>query len=254
MLAKEYEVMAELESLHWWYRSLRRRLLLMLAQEASLQRRSLNVFDAGCGTGGLLAVLRQRPDVRRAEGCDLHPQALSHARSKGLTVMQRSVNNLHGITGGWDIVFCIDVLYHQDVCPSEAISGMAALLAPGGLLLLNVAAMPCLRREHDRNVMGARRFLPGELQHLVQASGLHVIDISYWNSWLTPLLWLRIRWDQISRTQRHSGLQLPAPWLNRSLELLLDLERRVAPRFALPWGSSLLLSARKPHASEGRPS
>jgi hypothetical protein len=147
---------------------------------------------------------------------------------------------------GWDVLFSIDVLYHQEVSPHTALVEMTSLLAPGGLLLLNVAAMPCLSRDHDRSVMGSRRFLPGELQRLMQSAGLQIIEISYWNSWLTPLLWLQIQWHKLVRVHRKSGLQLPPAWLNYSLEILLDLERRLAPRLALPWGSSLLLSARKP--------
>lgn len=246
MQSEEYQIMADLESRHWWYRSLHKRLLLHLDHEVALQGRSLKVFDAGCGTGGLLAALNQRPDILVAEGCDLHPLALLHATSKGLTVRQCSVNDLKQIPGGWDVLFSIDVLYHREVSPNTALAEMAALIAPGGLLLLNVAAMPGLSRDHDQNVMGSRRFLPGELQRLVQAAGLQVLEINYWNSWLTPLLWLRIHWDRLLHIRRNASLQLPHKWLNRSLEILLDLERRLAPRFALPWGSSLLLSARKP--------
>ena len=246
MQAEEYKIMAELEAVHWWYRSLRKRLLSHLDQEVALQHRPLKVFDAGCGTGGLLAMLQQRPDILLAEGCDIHPLALRHSRSKGLVVRPSSVNDLQAMARGWDVLFSIDVLYHQEVSPHTALVEMTSLLAPGGLLLLNVAAMPCLSRDHDRSVMGSRRFLPGELQRLMQSAGLQIIEISYWNSWLTPLLWLQIQWHKLVRVHRKSGLQLTPAWLNYSLEILLDLERRLAPRLALPWGSSLLLSARKP--------
>lgn len=251
MQAEEYDIMAELETVHWWYRSLHKRLISHLDQEATLQGRPLKVFDAGCGTGGLLASLQQRPDILIAEGCDINPRALCHARSRGLVVRPGSVNDLQGMTRGWDVLFSIDVLYHQEVSPSTALAAMTSLIAPGGLFLLNVAAMPCLKRDHDRNVMGARRFLPGELRRLVQASGLQVIELSYWNSWLTPLLWLQIRWQKLVRDRTKSGLQLPPTWLNRSLEILLDLEKVQSHRLALPWGSSLFLSARKPRFEQG---
>ena len=57
MQPREYEVMAALEQGHWWYRALRRRLLERLEREAHRRGRPLQVFDAGCGTGGLLHVL-----------------------------------------------------------------------------------------------------------------------------------------------------------------------------------------------------
>jgi len=41
-------------------------------------------------------------------------------------------------------------------------------------------------------------------------------------------------------------VQLPPPWLNRSLVMLLRLEERCTGILPLPWGSSLMLSARRP--------
>lgn len=259
MQPQEYHTLAALEERHWWYRALRRRLLSRLQREARRQGRPLRVFDAGCGTGGLLRLLRRRPEVSRAEGCDIHPLALAYARSRELTVRHRSVNELAGLPGGWDLVCSVDVLYHQEVSPRRALEGMAGLLVPGGALLLNVAAMPGLARGHDIRVMGARRFRAAGLRQLVEASGLEVEEIRYWNSWLTPLLWLRIRLEALGAERPgaapaeagpaqdgDSELQLPPAWLNHTLAALLELERQLSPALPLPWGSSLMLMARKP--------
>jgi SAM-dependent methyltransferase len=256
MQPQEYHTLAALEERHWWYRALHRRLLERLAREARHRGRPLRVFDAGCGTGGLLRLLTQLADVAEAEGCDLHPLALSYARSRGVKVRRCSVNELEALPVGWDLVCSVDVLYHREVTPSQALAGMAALLAPGGLLLLNVAAMPCLARRHDVLVMGARRFLPAGLRQQVEASGLAVEELRYWNVWLTPLLWLRVRLDSLlgpaisPQDPAASELTLPPPWLNRGLGVLLELERRLAPVLPQPWGSSLLLVARKPFAPD----
>jgi SAM-dependent methyltransferase len=252
MQPQEYHTLAAMEEQHWWYRALHRRLLARLAREARRRGRPLRVFDAGCGTGGLLQILSRRADVAEAEGCDLHPLALSYARSRGVKVRWCSVNELQALPSGWDLVCSVDVLYHREVTPSHALAGMAALLAPGGVLLLNVAAMPCLARRHDVLVMGGRRFLPAGLRRHVEASGLAVEELRYWNVWLTPLLWLRVRLDTLGgavsspQEPAASDLRLPPPWLNHGLGVLLELERRLAPVLPQPWGSSLLLVARKP--------
>lgn len=256
MQPQEYHTLAAVEEQHWWFRALRRRLLARLEREARRQGRPLRVFDAGCGTGGLLRLLTRRADVAEAEGCDFHPLALSYARSRGVKVRWCSVNELQTLPSGWDLVCSVDVLYHREVTPSHALAGMAALLAPGGVLLLNVAAMPCLARRHDVQVMGGRRFLPAGLRRQVEASGLAVEELHYWNIWLTPLLWLRIRMETL--LQPPAALQEPAatelrpppPWLNHGLGILLELERRFAPLLPQPWGSSLLLVARKPFAAD----
>jgi SAM-dependent methyltransferase len=257
MQEAEYHTMAALEQEHWWYRSLHHRVLERLEAEACRQHQPLEVFDAGCGTGGLLLALQQRAWIAAASGCDLHPLALAYARSRGLEVRACSVQALADWPRRFDVVLSMDVIYHREVQPAAAMAAMATLLRPGGLLLLNTAAMPCLEREHDRRVMGGRRFLPGPLRRLVEQAGLRVERLGYWNTWLTPLLWLQARVEGCrwlsakERTGAGSDVQLPAPWLNRSLEQLLCLEQRSAALLPLPWGSSLMLSARKPGQSAG---
>ena len=256
----EYHAMAALEQRHWWYRSLRRRVLARLEREAGQRRRGLEVFDAGCGTGGLLLALRDRSWIRAACGCDIHPLALAYATSRQLDVRHAAVEAAADQPQRFDAVLSMDVLYHRQVNPRAAMAAMAALLRPGGLLLLNAAAMPSLARRHDRRVMGSRRFRPPELRALAEQAGLRVEQLGYWNSWLTPLLWIQARLEALpgasgpsepasQETASRSDLQLPPPWLNRTLELLLLLEGRCSPLLPLPWGSSLLLCARKPPAS-----
>ena len=85
--------------------------------------------------------------------------------------------------------------------------------------------MPCLWRDHDRRVMGGRRLLPDPLSRLAADAGLKVEHLGYWNS-----------------------------WLNRALVMLLRLEERCAWILPLPWGISLILSARKPDIAGPRQS
>jgi len=254
MQEAEYHVLAEQEGRHWWYRSLRSRVRRGLRQEAQRQGHSLSVFDAGCGTGGLLLALAQEPAVARRSGCEPNPVALRYCRERHLPVSAASLNDLAGWSERFDVVLSMDVLYHRDVDPARAMATMAALLHPGGLLLLNVAAMPCLARRHDRRVQGARRFLSGELGQLASASGLEVENLAYWNSWLMPLLWLQARLEQgdhraaagAADLSAASAVQPPPAGLNRLLVGLLGLEERVSRLVPLPWGSSLLLQARRP--------
>ena len=259
MQEAEYHAMAALEERHWWYRSLRSRVLARLEREARRLGRPLDVFDAGCGTGGLLLVLKGQPWIAEASGCDSHPVALAYARSRGLTVTEASVNDLAIGPSRFDAVLSMDVIYHREVKPAAAMAAMASRLRPGGLLLLNTAAMPCLWRDHDRRVMGGRRLLPGPLARLAADGGLKVEHLGYWNSWLTPLLWLQVRLEALGPSEAASSAQgsdvkLPPPWLNRALVILLRLEERCAGIVPLPWGSSLMLGARRPEtAGHGQP-
>jgi SAM-dependent methyltransferase len=249
MQDQEYHVLAALEQRHWWYRSLRRRVVERLKREASRQGHALRVFDAGCGTGGMLTELQAQASIACTAGCDLHPLALTYARERGLQVAERSVNELPVGDALYDAVISLDVLYHRQVDPPRALAGMAAMLRPGGLLLINVAAMPCLERRHDRRVMGGRRYLADGLGRQVRAVGLQPESVSYWNSWLTPLLWLQTRLEALlpeADDNQNSDLTLPPIWINNLLIGLLQLEERVSSSLPLPWGSSLMLLARRP--------
>ena len=252
MQEAEYHMLAAQESGHWWYRSLQRRVLTRLRQEARRRGHPLSVFDAGCGTGGLLQTLAREAAVARCSGCDASPVALHYCRQRGLPVRAASVHDLATWPERFDLVLSMDVLYHREVDPARAMAAMAALLHPGGLLLLNVAAMPCLARRHDRRVLGARRFRPDELRQLTTSNGLVVESLSYWNSWLMPLLWLQARLEQGERSAAEepssSAVQPPPDWLNRLLVDLLKLEEQLSRLLPLPWGSSLLLQARRPVA------
>jgi SAM-dependent methyltransferase len=247
----EYRTLAAVEQEHWWFCSLHRRVLALLRQEARHQGRSLRIFDAGCGAGGLLLRLQGQPWLAAAEGCDRSPLALELARAHGLAVQIHSVNELADWPRCYDVVLSMDVLYHREVNPPRALAGMAGLLKPGGLLLLNVAALPCLERRHDRRTMGARRFRPAELRRLADAAALEVLDLRYWNSWLAPLLWLQARLERwfppnppLAGPEGSDLRPLPR-WLNRSLEMLLAAEARLDRSLPMPFGSSLFLVARR---------
>lgn len=254
MQEREVHTLAAVEHHHWWYRTLHHRVSTVLRQEARRRGHPLAVFDAGCGTGGLLQELQDQTFLAGAAGCELDPVALAYCHERGLAVENLSVNGLEHWPFRYDVVLSMDVIYHRGVKPASALRGMAALLKPGGLLVLNVAAMPCLRRPHDDRVMGVRRFRPRPLRRLVEGAGLQIERLHYWNSWLTPLLWVQLQLDRWSPTTRRemaagdrhtSDVEVPPPALNRMLLLLLLLEEAVSSWLALPWGSSLFLTARR---------
>ena len=70
----EYTVLANVQSIHCWFRTLNKYIFSTLLQESRLRARSLTVFDAGCGCGGLLTnyanflMSRQPEDVSHIIG------------------------------------------------------------------------------------------------------------------------------------------------------------------------------------------
>ena len=152
----EYDVMRAVEDRHWWYAVLRQ--LVLNALTHRLPPRGY-VLDAGCGTGGLLAFLRDNVRHLDITGIDASEHAVRQCHERGLnTVSHDSVHALPFADEEFDAVLSMDVLYHADVEENLALAEMSRVLRPGGVLLLNLPAFECLRGSHDAAVSGVRRY------------------------------------------------------------------------------------------------
>ena len=88
--------------------------------------------------------------------------------------------NAYVPAGGFDSVICPNVLEHieRDV---DALRHMAALLVPGGRVIVLVPALPALYGEMDRAMGHVRRYTLGELKRKFREAGLHVERGRYMN-------------------------------------------------------------------------
>lgn len=94
--------------------------------------RGREVLEVGCGTGLILEKLARI--ARRAEGVDLSPGMLEHARRRGLTVKEGSATELPYPDGSFDVAVSFKVLAHvPDI--ERALSEMARVVRPGGHII-----------------------------------------------------------------------------------------------------------------------
>ncbi|HVW26138.1 MAG TPA: methyltransferase domain-containing protein [Polyangiaceae bacterium] len=91
-----------------------------------------DVLEVGCGTG--LVLRRIQRFARTAEGVDLSPGMLEHARRRGLHVRQGSATDLPFSDASFDVTCSFKVLAHvPDV--ERALSEMLRVTRPGGHVL-----------------------------------------------------------------------------------------------------------------------
>jgi SAM-dependent methyltransferase len=244
----EYELMDAAEDGMWWYRSLHGEVLDTLDAAGARPGRLL---DAGCGTGGFLARLRAARPWQRASGLEYFPEAAGRAAAKaGVPVTVGSVNALPFADASFTTVVSLDVLSHGAVDPDCALAEMRRVLAPGGLLVVNLPAFGWLRSAHDLRVHNARRFTAGSASTLLRAAGFTEIRPRYWNTLLLPLMVVQRK--LLARAPDHgSDVALLPGWLNRSLAAVTWLERRLQRwgarwNFTFPAGGSVLVSAIRP--------
>lgn len=94
--------------------------------------RGKRVLEVGCGTGLILE--RVRGFASHAAGIDLSAGMLSHARARGLPVVQASATALPFADASFDVVCSFKVLAHvADI--RTALAEMARVTRPGGYVL-----------------------------------------------------------------------------------------------------------------------
>ena len=231
----EYALMDAVEGRMWWYRALHARLGDALA---GVQGR---VLDAGCGTGGLLAALRQTHPALDLIGLEWSDEAARRAREKsGAAIARGSVNALPFATASFDAVVSADVLCHAGVDPGAALAELHRVLRPGGRLVVNMPAYAWLLSAHDRQVHNARRWTAAVTRAALRRAGFADVRARYWNGLLLPLMVVQRK--LLARgAGAASDVAAFSPWLDATLHAITAVERRLP--VPLPAGGSVLATA-----------
>ena len=230
----------------WWYRAVHVRLAEVLRQRidpASLAT-GARLLDLGCGTGGVLRALRAALPGIRLVGLDYDAGAAVRAAAKALApVACGDANHLPFGDGCFRAAVSVDVLCHRNVNEAAMLAELRRVLAPGGLLVLNLPAFGWLHSAHDRRVHNARRYTATGARDLLSRAGFTRVEARYWNSLLLPLMVLQ-RKLLARRDDAPSDVAPFAPWLDRLLGALDAAERWLARGgLRFPAGGSVLVTA-----------
>lgn len=237
------EAMARLEDDHWWFRA--RRDILDSAVARFVGKTDL-ALTVGVGIAREAEMLAKRtrlvaidraPIDTRCVGVALPAQADATAIPFGDSV--------------FDAVFLFDVLEHVDD-EARALGEIRRVLRPGGKLLVTVPAFMFLYGLQDEVSEHKRRYRRQPLVALLRRSGFEVDYATYFNTLLfPPIAAVRLlrRLFPGASTPASNGasdfdLRLPAA-VETALEKLFSLERHAIGNAALPFGISILCSAKR---------
>jgi ubiquinone/menaquinone biosynthesis C-methylase UbiE len=241
----EHDIMRSVEDHYWWYQALRQHVAAAIEPVSP----HFLLLDAGCGTGGMLNLVRQKFPAADLTGIDEshHALELTAGRETGAKLVPASVHELPFPSDNFDFVLSLDVLSHAGVDDSVALHEMYRVLGSGGRLILNVAAFDFLKGAHDCAVDVNRRYTQRQLQALLAASSLQVERLSYWNATFAPPIALfRLLSRARPRTNQPRSDFRPLPrFLNSILKSVAALELNASRHVSLPFGTSLFAVARK---------
>lgn len=240
------EATARAEDRHFWFRGLRRNARVLL-EEALGGRRGVLIVDCGAGTGRNLDWLRR---YGPAVGVERSLVGLRAGRALGRRLVRGSVTGLPFADGTVDVTTSFDVLYCLDESHErQAAREMWRVLKPGGIALVNVAALDVLRGSHSALTMEQRRYTPARLRRVLDAAGFSIRRMTFTNMMTFPLTLAARVGDRLrGRAGEASEAELrvpPAP-LNAVLSGAVALDGALLRVANLPIGTSLMCVAIKP--------
>ena len=235
MDAHLYPEMAALEQQHWWFVA-RREILTKMLTTLPLPT-DAQILEAGCGTGGNLAMLARFGQVH---GMEANADAIGFANAKNIAEVRAGFlpQDIPFADKQFDLIALFDVLEHLDE-DAASLRALRARLKPNGYLIATVPAYPWLWSEHDTVHQHKRRYVAKNLRAQVAAAGFHVTYLSYFNTWLLPL----IAALRLVSGGKDSDAAMPSKWLNTLLHKIFASEKFLLGNVTLPAGVSLLVVA-----------
>jgi SAM-dependent methyltransferase len=240
-----YTLMNEREKTFWWYVGMLKIIDSQLKKFVS-QKKDNIILDAGCGTGAMFKVLQKYGSVH---GIDQSKEAVAFAKAKNIAQEVRlgSISSLPYQEKSFDVVVCLDVLYHEKAGnDDDALREFYRVLRPGGTLIVREPAYNWLRGHQDAVVWTKKRYNKKELVSKIAHTGFGIEKKSYVNFFLLPLAVIKRFTEGFYKQKNITNETFRTNWLlNFVFRQVLFLEDKLLPYIGFPFGLSIMCVARK---------
>lgn len=239
----EYENIYNQESSHFFY-VLNHKIVFYLIKKYLPGSRRLRILDIGSG-GGLLSKLLKK--YGKVTALDISKKAVELTKKRGVDVYQGSVLDLNFQSKTFDLVLCIDVLYHVKVRDDNvALKEIYRVVKKGGICLIRVAANKKLKLRHDWYVHTRQRYDKEEMIKKMEKVSFKIEYINYINLSLLLIAFLQQIKEKYSHENNLKSAVRKLPYLlNKFLIKVLYLEFLILRNYNLPSGLGLIVVGRK---------
>ena len=239
----EYQKMYDLEETHWWFKSLHHLVLKFIPKD----RKNLSILDAGCGTGNLLTKLSKHSSTF---GYDYNNNSIAFCKKRGLDkVWKRDLNKWNPKMAEFDCIISLDVISDKGIKNEKlALSNFHIALKEDGILILNVPALPVLRRRHDKAVTIKKRYFKKDLINLIDANHFKIEILEYRLPLIVPLIFISKVLGFLSKKSEvyRSDVFKVNKVINNLLLVYCKFDNfLISNKMNLPFGSSLFCVLKK---------
>jgi len=231
------------EATHFWFAARNHLIAWAIAKHFP---RCTSLLDIGCGSGGVLAALRERFPHLRVEAGDALREALTFARRRlpDVSFVQIDVGRLP-YDGEFDVACAFDVIEHLDD-DEHALGEMHRACRVGGGVIVTVPQHRFLWSAVDDYSRHRRRYSRRELVGKLRRAGFALERATSFMTLLLPAL-VAARWRKRDAASLDPGAELR---IGRTANGLFGAICRVegaaiAAGLSLPAGGSLLVVARR---------
>ena len=237
-----YRKFFEVQKKHWWFVS-KKKIVLDFIDRYVPTNDNHKILDIGCGSGLMLNALEQIGDTY---GMDMSDDAINFSKEIFSGTVKKGMlpDNISYDEEYFSLVVALDVIEHVDD-DRASLTAIRSHIAEGGQAVISVPACMFLWSEHDVLNEHKRRYTLEELKGKLIDAGFTIEKISYFNTFLFPLISLVRMMNNLLKRKGASEIDLPHPAINYIVEKIFSLEKYFLRIMNFPIGVSVLAVVRK---------
>ena len=237
-----YRKFFEVQKKHWWFVS-KKKIVLDFIDRYVPTNDNHKILDIGCGSGLMLNALEQ---IGGTYGMDMSDDAINFSKEIFSGTVKKGMlpDNIPYDEEYFSLVVALDVIEHVDD-DRASLTAIRSHIAEGGQAVISVPACMFLWSEHDVLNEHKRRYTLEELKGKLIDAGFTIEKISYFNTFLFPLISLVRMMNNLLKRKGASEIDLPHPAINYIVEKIFSLEKYFLRIMNFPIGVSVLAVVRK---------